>query len=103
MHAVKSSYFNDLQGGVRLVTGSVVRAPLQAQISGEIEGNFSRCPTKFRAISVAHATADVQYAHLRAPTGISLRHSGHCFLSGGAAGSFLCMRDMSAFTGSTTK
>src|SRR5271166_327054 len=45
----------------------------------------------------------VQCAHRFASIGISLRHSGHFFVVGAAAGSSLCIRATSQFTGITTK
>jgi hypothetical protein len=48
-------------------------------------------------------TTCVQCAHRFASIGISLKHSGHFLVVGAAAGSSLCMRATSQFTGTTTK
>ena len=47
-------------------------------------------------------TSDVQNAHRRASSGISLRHSGHLRVVGSAGGSRRA-REMRALTGATTK
>ena len=58
---------------------------------------------KERTFDRNYPTTDVQNAHLRAATGISLWHSGHVFLSGSARVSFFFNRAIKAFTGTTTK
>ena len=57
-----------------------------------------------RALGVRpRATSDVQNAHRRAPTGMSLRHSGHARVSGlGSSAGNRFMRFISAVSGSTT-
>jgi hypothetical protein len=52
--------------------------------------------------AAAIATSDVQNAHRRAPTGISLRHSGHFVVVSSTGGSTL-RPAISALTGRTTR
>ena len=89
LHA-KLFSINRLKGSVWLVTGSALMALIRPRKSREIDGILSLRRFNLGLDSrLNYATAEVQYAHLRAPIGMSLRHSGHCFLSGAAAGSFL--------------
>src|SRR5271165_3439415 len=102
--AIKSRNVNSLRKGVLPVTG----CPEKGNDADEIA-----CAKAVLRVSIlrpfavverpAQATCEAQNAHLRAATGISLRHSGHGFLSGAPGGSSLCIRAISAFTGSTTK
>jgi hypothetical protein len=72
--------------------------------SGDIKtDSTSDQPHWMRLQAAFPITGCVQCEQRFASIGISLRHSGHFFVEGGATGSSLCMRAMSQLIGTTTK
>ena len=79
-------------------------APIGRNVNlrGRVEPSLDLISPAYEADVVCVTSTDVQWAHRRACTGISLRHSGHCFVAGAAGASGFFLIEASLFTGTTT-
>jgi hypothetical protein len=65
-------------------------------------GAVDRAPLRFSYAAVDGSSTVVQNGQRRAPSGMSLKHSGHVRVVGSASGAGLRVRAVNAFIGFTT-
>jgi hypothetical protein len=100
-----NSLANDIGGNATLRTRRVFQLVEKLIINEPAGfGRYGNYILKWRTgTKPVYATAEVQNAHLRAASGISLRHSGHFLVVGSGGVSPRFTRAISAFTGTTTR